>query len=364
MEACDRGIISGCFTAQCKFTAKADKSLQLSDLKDEISKVQRLASRGLADNYFLFTNARLTGVSEEKIRKAFEDIPGIKHFAAYGCDRISQIIRESPRLRMLVPRVYGLGDLSQILDERAYAQAQEILSALGDDLAKFVITDAYQKSAKALVEHGFVLLLGENLWALHRFLAYRCSKEFLAQYILRHSEFIPSLRVGSYLSAVSDVDAILRFHAFGLLPEEKRFYVVARIRELAVDIPDAGFLQDRIRALLTQDELADILEHVYVKLLPNLNDQIDDWESNYDSDEDPADYFDELVSALKRYRNVFEGRPDAADHIDSALANIDQIIDELRAELPQEPDSDDYFRRGSSGGGYDETRSVFDDVDL
>jgi hypothetical protein len=62
---------------------------------------------------------------------------------------------------MLVPRVYGLGDLSQILDERACDQANEILSALGDDLAKFVITTAYQQSANALVEHGFVLLLGE-----------------------------------------------------------------------------------------------------------------------------------------------------------------------------------------------------------
>lgn len=62
---------------------------------------------------------------------------------------------------MLVPRVYGLGDLGQILDERAYAQGQEILSALGDDLAKFVITDPYRRSAKALVDHGFVLLLGE-----------------------------------------------------------------------------------------------------------------------------------------------------------------------------------------------------------
>ena len=62
---------------------------------------------------------------------------------------------------MLVPRIYGLGDLSLILDQRATDQAKEILSALGDDLAKFVITEAYRRSAKALVEHGFVLLLGE-----------------------------------------------------------------------------------------------------------------------------------------------------------------------------------------------------------
>jgi MoxR-like ATPase len=60
-----------------------------------------------------------------------------------------------------VPRIYGLGDLGQILDKRAYDQAQEILSSLGDDMNKFVITDAFRASARAIVEHGFVLLLGE-----------------------------------------------------------------------------------------------------------------------------------------------------------------------------------------------------------
>lgn len=151
----------GTFTVQCKFTAKPDARIQITDLKDELSKATRLAERGLASNYFLFTNARLTGVSEEKICKAFQAIPGIERFKAYGVDRISRMICESSRLRMLVPRIYGLGDLSQILDERAHDQAKEILSALGDELRKFVITDAYLRSAKALVEHGFVLLLGE-----------------------------------------------------------------------------------------------------------------------------------------------------------------------------------------------------------
>jgi energy-coupling factor transporter ATP-binding protein EcfA2 len=154
-------LLHGSFTVQCKFTSLPGKTLKFSDLSDELAKAKRLAARGLADNYFLFTNARLTGSTDEKIRAAFTAIPGIAHFSTYGADRIAMFIRESPRLRMLVPRVYGLGDLSQILDERAYAQAVEVLSALGDDLGKFVITDAYQKSAKALVEHGFVLLLGE-----------------------------------------------------------------------------------------------------------------------------------------------------------------------------------------------------------
>ncbi len=62
---------------------------------------------------------------------------------------------------MLVPRVYGLGDLSQILDERAYAQARAVLESLREDLAKVVITDAYRRAATALDEHGFVLVIGE-----------------------------------------------------------------------------------------------------------------------------------------------------------------------------------------------------------
>ncbi|ARO88282.1 hypothetical protein EBAPG3_011105 [Nitrosospira lacus] len=151
----------GAFTVQCKFSSRVGSSLTLSDLSDELAKVRRLANRGLADNYFLFTNAILSGKSEELIRAAFLAISNIKNFNVYGSERISQIISESPRLRMLVPRIYGLGDLSQIMDERAYVQAQEILSSLGDELAKFVITDAYQKSARALIEHGFVILLGE-----------------------------------------------------------------------------------------------------------------------------------------------------------------------------------------------------------
>jgi len=155
---------SGSFTAQCKFTAKENKCLSLSDLSDEITKAKRLADKGLSDNYILFTNMRLTGSADEKIiQEVFEEIPNIKNFAIYGVERISQIIQESPRLRMLVPRIYGLGDLSQILDQRAYEQASEIISSLGEDLSKFIITDAYRKSAKALVDHGFVLLLGEPM---------------------------------------------------------------------------------------------------------------------------------------------------------------------------------------------------------
>jgi hypothetical protein len=152
---------SGSFTVQCKFTHKKDTTLLARNLDDELDKAKRLAAQGFADNYILMTNCALSGSSDELLRKHFLSVPGIRNFVAFGKDWIDRKIHESARLRMLVPRVYGLGDLSQILDERAYAQATEILSSLGDDLATFVITEAHRKSVRALVEKGFVLLLGE-----------------------------------------------------------------------------------------------------------------------------------------------------------------------------------------------------------
>jgi hypothetical protein len=159
-KAGDNAAMEGSFTVQCKFSSK-DTSLTVSDLQDELLKAARLARRGLATNYILMTNLGVSGVTEESIRDKFLAINGIERFLLFGRDWITLKIRESPVLRMLVPRVYGLGDLSQILDERAYLQAQDILSALGDDLSKFVVTQAHIRAARALVDQGFVLLLGE-----------------------------------------------------------------------------------------------------------------------------------------------------------------------------------------------------------
>lgn len=147
-------------TIQCKFTSRADATLGVADLAAEASKVQSLASRGLADDYVILTNFGVSGVAAAEIEARFK-AAGAKTVRTYGRDWITTQIRERPRLRMMVPRVYGLGDLSQIIDERAYLQAQYILSAMGDDLRCFVTTDSHRRSIEALTRHGFVLLLGD-----------------------------------------------------------------------------------------------------------------------------------------------------------------------------------------------------------
>ena len=106
------------------------------------------------------TNARVTGNSEEKIRERLRDA-GVKHALVLDGQWVCDTIATNRELRLFVPRVYGLGDLSQILDERAYAQASVLMEAARDQVATFVITEPYRKAAQALQDHGFVLLLGE-----------------------------------------------------------------------------------------------------------------------------------------------------------------------------------------------------------
>ena len=152
--------LSGKFVIQCKYSSKASQLLTRSVMADEIPKVRKLAADGLCDVYVLMTNAGVSAKQEAQIRADLIEL-GAMHVLIYGSTWIEDQIRDNTRLRMLVPRVYGLGDLSQILDERAYSQARAVLESLREDLAKVVITDSYRKAVSALDEHGFVLLIGE-----------------------------------------------------------------------------------------------------------------------------------------------------------------------------------------------------------
>jgi hypothetical protein len=152
--------LSGRFVIQCKFTTKQNKNLRQSDLSEEVKKATRLVEAGRCDCYILMTNAGVSGSAAKSIENIFKDAR-VKQFLILGSTWICQTISENKRLRMLVPRLYGLGDLSQILDERAYDQAKALLASMREDLSKVVLTAAYRRAADALDQHGFVLLVGE-----------------------------------------------------------------------------------------------------------------------------------------------------------------------------------------------------------
>ena len=149
----------GEFVIQAKHTTKRDLTLGLADLADELDKAERLARAGRCDVYLLMTNARMTAQTEERLYVELRE-RGIDQSRVLSSTWINETIAESAHLRMLVPRLYGLGDLTQILDERAFQQATAVLDSMRTDLAKLVRTTTYGKAAAALHKHGFVLLKG------------------------------------------------------------------------------------------------------------------------------------------------------------------------------------------------------------
>lgn len=152
--------LSGRFVFQCKFSSKADRNIRLTDIKDELSKIRKLVKAKRCNVYLLMTNMGVSGEMEMKIVQEIRK-RGVKECLVFGYTWIDQVIKENTRLRVLVPRVYGLGDLSQIMDERVYKQGQQLLEYLKNDMSKVVVTQAYRDAAKALSDHGFVLLIGD-----------------------------------------------------------------------------------------------------------------------------------------------------------------------------------------------------------
>jgi hypothetical protein len=145
---------------QSKHTSRPDLALSLDQLGPDLSSARRLSRLQRAKTYVLLTNHKLTGVREEEISRAFQET-GTRQVLVLGYEKLCQWIKESSRLRQLVPRLYGLGDLSSILDERIIAQTEQLLSLVQDDLKKFVPTHSFRKAVEALNKHNFVLLTGE-----------------------------------------------------------------------------------------------------------------------------------------------------------------------------------------------------------
>jgi len=147
-------------TLQCKFIGKLGATISLSGLTNELSKATKLVQQGLAEDYIILTNAGVTGDADQQICAAFQAV-GVKTCRVFGGSWIVEQLVNRPHLRMMVPRVYGIGDLSHTITGHAYKQAKAILDSMGSDLSCFVPTDAYRKALSALHEHKFVILLGD-----------------------------------------------------------------------------------------------------------------------------------------------------------------------------------------------------------
>lgn len=146
-------------TVQCKFSSRADGRLRPSDISDELETVRKLVSASRASIYYLITNLGVDAPVAAEVRDALRAV-GVYEPHVLGREWLTLQIKSSSRLRALVPRVYGLGDLSTIVDERCAAQTEALLGHLLPSLKVYVPTGAHRTAVRALGEHKFVLLLG------------------------------------------------------------------------------------------------------------------------------------------------------------------------------------------------------------
>ncbi len=148
------------FIVQCKHTSQKAASLALSTVAPELPKLKALAGRHKPVSYVLLTNRRVTAESETEIRKAVLAVPGVENILILNEEWIEDTIDAEPRLLRLVPRLYGVGDLTQILSFPLERQSRALLDALLPTLTTFVPTDSYRSAEKLLTQGGMVVLVG------------------------------------------------------------------------------------------------------------------------------------------------------------------------------------------------------------
>jgi hypothetical protein len=151
--------LSGAFVIQCKHTSLVHAPLDVADLKKEIEKVRALTAKHPC-HYVLMTNRQVTAQAEDKIRTTVEALPGVGRCLVLAETWIEDTIDAHPRLLRIVPRLYGIGDLSQIVSFVLQEQTRAVLEDLAVPLRTFVPTDSYRRAERALHEQRFVVLVG------------------------------------------------------------------------------------------------------------------------------------------------------------------------------------------------------------
>ncbi len=266
-------------------------------------------------------------------------------------DAFSELVSKSPNLI----EIYIIGT-------RTEKQLQEIVCGDIDiDGANVKISPKYYDTIIKKLDEPEL-----STREVYYFLSYRCDKKFLERFIkLNPGVFEKISDAKSYLYVFIEFRLLSCLHEFGLLPEHIRKNFIKGVKRLAVQIPDAGFLSlNHIRNLINDDEIEEILSDVREHLIPEIYYEIDNWKFNYNTDENPDNYFEELIDALKEYKKAFDGELELEEQIEGALNQIEDITEELRDEYYSNNPEPEYD--GESGYGYSDIngeRNIFDDID-
>lgn len=98
------GSVAAPATIQCKFSGDPARKLRTSDIAGEREHITDLVSRGLAASYYFITNMSVDAPVAADICAELSKL-GVQDAQVYGREWLTLNIRESARLRALVPRI-------------------------------------------------------------------------------------------------------------------------------------------------------------------------------------------------------------------------------------------------------------------
>jgi hypothetical protein len=198
---------------------------------------------------------------------------------------------------------------------------------------------------------------------IYRFLASRCSKEFLALYLEQDQDILKRVsEPGQGLSFSPEVDLAVRLHGFGLLPEDNRKKFIATVSNFAIECDDVLALDDDgVRGVFTDSEFDELVETVRMVLLPKLADVRRNVQRNHDSSEPPDEHMQNILETFSTLKKRFSEDENAVKIIDRETDLANEWIAET--EPPEPKVSPRILGAVEPSEKKLGTRSIFDDID-
>lgn len=202
-------------------------------------------------------------------------------------------------------------------------------------------------------------------WArrtLYRFLASRCSKEFLALYLEQDPDVLKRVsEPGSRLSFSPEVDLAVRLHGFGLLPEDSRKKFVVTVSNFAIEGDDVLALDDDgMRGIFTDSEFDELVEAVRTNLLPKLADVRMNVQGSHDSSALPYEHMQNILESFSTLKKRFGDDADAVIIIQRETDLANEWI--AGTESPEPKVIPRIFGAVEPAEKRLGTRSIFDDI--
>ena len=208
--------------------------------------------------------------------------------------------------------------------------------------------------------------------SLDYFLGSRCSRSFLGAFVEKFPDYPETLTHFYYLEGFDPKTRLLEtLGKWSLLSEPLRLEISKKIRSLVIQRSMRGFPNSFTDSILTELENELIIEDIRVKLLPNLEDMVQDAADNYEGDQDPDDHFYDLERSIESYTellNLDDCCDEDHEDYDSVcfIFSALQKIEDLKKTLERASPENDSAEWGEKKTSSTETsnRSIFDDVDL